>query len=130
MAVLQSNIDALGRIPMHGGGGAEGYMKNECCAYLAHLLGLEFGHFVVQNTEYILLISIGVLERPQWLEIKSVNQLKTKLGHVIVMLLLIGLFDKSKKAIILSPFDLLCFSASVFVSSACLYLLSKLKGSK
>lgn len=65
-------------------------------------------------------------ERPTWLEIKSVNELKTKLGHVIVMLLLIGLLDKSKKALILSSTDLLCFSASVLLSSGCLYLLSKL----
>lgn len=69
-------------------------------------------------------------ERPQWLEIKSVNELKTKLGHVIVMLLLIGLFEKSKKAVILTPVDLLCFSASVLLSSACLYLLAKLHDSK
>ncbi|KAK4797125.1 hypothetical protein SAY86_029451 [Trapa natans] len=69
-------------------------------------------------------------ERPKWLEIKSVNELKTKLGHVIVMLLLIGLFDKSKKAAINTPLDLLCFSASVLLSAGCLYLLSKLNGSK
>ncbi|EXC31036.1 hypothetical protein L484_021338 [Morus notabilis] len=65
-------------------------------------------------------------ERPKWLDIKTVNELKTKLGHVIVMLLLIGLFDKSKKAAINSPLDLLCFSASVLLSSGCLFLLSKL----
>ncbi|XP_019156561.1 PREDICTED: uncharacterized protein LOC109153191 isoform X1 [Ipomoea nil] len=65
-------------------------------------------------------------ERPRWLEIKTVNELKTKIGHVIVMLLLIGLFDKSKKAVIHSPADLLCFSASVLLSSGCLYLLSRL----
>ncbi|KAL6985568.1 hypothetical protein U1Q18_018944 [Sarracenia purpurea var. burkii] len=68
-------------------------------------------------------------ERPKWLEIKSINELKTKLGHVIVMLLLIGFFDKSKKALIQSPVDLLCFSASVLLCSGCLYLLSKLNGS-
>jgi uncharacterized membrane protein YqhA len=64
-------------------------------------------------------------ERPKWLEVKTVNELKTKLGHVIVMLLLIGFFEKSKTAIILSPIDLLCFSASVFLCSGGLYLLSK-----
>ncbi|KDP37813.1 hypothetical protein JCGZ_06715 [Jatropha curcas] len=69
-------------------------------------------------------------ERPTWLEIKSVNELKTKLGHVIVMLLLIGFFEKSKTAIIHSPTDLLCFSASVFLCSVCLYMLSKLSDSK
>ncbi|KAF3449244.1 hypothetical protein FNV43_RR09972 [Rhamnella rubrinervis] len=65
-------------------------------------------------------------ERPKWLDIKTVNELKTKLGHVIVMLLLIGLFDKSKKAAINSPVDLLCFSASILLSSVGLFLLSKL----
>ncbi|XP_027360484.1 uncharacterized protein LOC113868786 isoform X2 [Abrus precatorius] len=69
-------------------------------------------------------------ERPKWLDIKTVNELKTKLGHVIVMLLLIGLFDKSKKATIQSPVDLLCFCASVLLSSSCLFLLSKLNEAK
>ncbi|XP_007040883.2 PREDICTED: uncharacterized protein LOC18606923 [Theobroma cacao] len=68
-------------------------------------------------------------ERPRWLEIKSVSEMKTKLGHVIVMLLLIGFFEKCKKAAIYSPVDLLCFSASVFLSSSCLFLLSKLNDS-
>lgn len=65
-------------------------------------------------------------ERPKWLNIKTVNELKTKLGHVIVMLLLIGQFEKSKKAAINTPLDLLCFAASVLLSSGCLFLLSKL----
>ncbi|XP_048501028.2 uncharacterized protein LOC104892453 isoform X2 [Beta vulgaris subsp. vulgaris] len=41
-------------------------------------------------------------ERPKWLEIKSVNELKTKVGHVIVMLLLIGLFDHNSSLICVS----------------------------
>lgn len=65
-------------------------------------------------------------ERPKWLNIKTVDELKTKLGHVIVMLLLIGLFDKSKKASIQTPVDLLCFCVSVLLSSSCLFLLSRL----
>ncbi|OIT37849.1 PREDICTED: uncharacterized protein LOC109240199 [Nicotiana attenuata] len=65
-------------------------------------------------------------ERPKWLEIKTVSGLKTKVGHVIVMLLLIGLFEKSKKAVIHTPLDLLCFSASVLLCSGCLFLLSRL----
>ncbi|CAO2820075.1 unnamed protein product [Amaranthus hypochondriacus] len=71
----------------------------------------------------------AMMERPRWLEIKTVNELKTKVGHVIVMLLLIGLFDNCKKAAISTPSDLLCFSASVLLCSGCLYLLSKLNGS-
>ncbi|MED6171365.1 hypothetical protein PIB30_040067 [Stylosanthes scabra] len=69
-------------------------------------------------------------ERPKWLEITTVNELKTKVGHVIVMLLLIGLFDKSKRAAIQTPLDLLCFCACLFLSSSCLFLLSKLNEAK
>ncbi|KAL3613801.1 hypothetical protein CASFOL_041875 [Castilleja foliolosa] len=80
-----------------------------------------------QSTDRSNLFGLFALkERPRWLEIKTVNELKTKLGHVIVMLLLIGLFDNSKKAVIQSPFDLLCFAASVLLSAGCLFLLSKL----
>jgi len=65
-------------------------------------------------------------ERPKWLEIRSLDELKTKLGHVIVMILLVGMFEKSKKVPINTGLDLLCFSASILLSSGCLYLLSKL----
>lgn len=68
-------------------------------------------------------------ERPKWLEIKSVNELKTKLGHVIVMALLVGLFDKIQKVGIVNPVDLLCLTASILFSSGGLLLLSKLSHS-
>lgn len=71
-----------------------------------------------------------LMERPQWLEIQSVNELKTRLGHVIVMALLIGLFEKSKKVVMSTSVDLLCFSASVLISSGGLYLLSRLNSEK
>lgn len=54
------------------------------------------------------------------------NELKTKVGHVIVLVLLVGLFEKSKKVAIGTPMDLLCFAASILVSSGGLYLLSLL----
>ncbi|GLJ11779.1 hypothetical protein SUGI_0176850 [Cryptomeria japonica] len=69
-------------------------------------------------------------ERPKWLEIQSLDELKTKLGHVIVMVLLVGMFEKSKRVPITSGLDLLFFSGSVFLSSGCLFLLSKLHTSK
>lgn len=89
--------------------GTENSLSEEKASYRSNLFGL-----------------FTLKERPKWLDIKTVNELKTKLGHVIVMLLLIGLFDKSKKAAINSPLDLLCFSASILLSSGCLFLLSKL----
>lgn len=65
-------------------------------------------------------------ERPTWLKTNSLEELKSKLGHVIVMILLVGMFDKSKKIPINSSLDLVCFSASILFASGCLYLLSKL----
>ena len=64
-------------------------------------------------------------ERPKWLEIQSLDELKTKLGHVIVMVLLVGMFEKSKKVPINSGLDLLCFSGSMLLLSGSLFLLSK-----
>lgn len=65
-------------------------------------------------------------ESPTWLKTNSLEELKSKVGHVIVMILLVGMFDKSKKIPINSSLDLVCFSASILFSSGCLYLLSKL----
>ncbi|KAK8915906.1 hypothetical protein KSP39_PZI022549 [Platanthera zijinensis] len=56
-------------------------------------------------------------ERPKWLEIQTVRELKTKVGHVIVLVLLIGLLDKSMKVQITSSSDLLCLAATIFLSS-------------
>lgn len=64
--------------------------------------------------------------RPKWLEISSLDEMKTKLGHVIVMILLVGMFEKSKKIVITTAMDLFLFSGSVALAAGCLYLLSKL----
>jgi hypothetical protein len=76
-------------------------------------------------------LTIGLLcqERPKWLEIGSLSELKIKLGHVIVMILLVGMFEKSKKVPITSGLDLLCFCVCIVFSSASLFLLSKLHSS-
>lgn len=81
-----------------------------------------FLHAVFELTR----LSCCMQERPKWLEIRSLDELKTKLGHVIVMILLVGMFEKSKKVPINNGLDLLCFSASILLSSGCLFLLSKL----
>ncbi|PKA56224.1 hypothetical protein AXF42_Ash011153 [Apostasia shenzhenica] len=35
-------------------------------------------------------------ERPKWMKISSLDELKTKVGHVIVMILLVKMFERSK----------------------------------
>ena len=68
-----------------------------------------------------------VQERPMWLAINGLDDLKTKLGHVIVMILLVGMFEKSKKVHPASSLDLFWTATSVLMCAASLYLLNRLK---
>lgn len=65
-------------------------------------------------------------KRPRWMRITSLDELKTKLGHVIVMILLVKMFERSKTVAITSGLDLLSYSVCIFLSSASLYVLHNL----
>ncbi|KAJ1292179.1 hypothetical protein BS78_02G372400 [Paspalum vaginatum] len=65
-------------------------------------------------------------ERPKWMKITSLDELKTKVGHVIVMILLMKIFERSKMVTIATGLDLLSYSMCIFLSSASLYILSNL----
>ncbi|KAH6824555.1 hypothetical protein C2S53_010369 [Perilla frutescens var. hirtella] len=65
-------------------------------------------------------------ERPQWMKISSLDELKTKVGHVIVMILLVKMFERSKMVTIATGVDLLSYSVCIFLSSASLYILHNL----
>ncbi|KAK3127906.1 hypothetical protein QOZ80_7AG0579960 [Eleusine coracana subsp. coracana] len=65
-------------------------------------------------------------ERPKWMKITSLDELKTKVGHVIVMILLVKMFERSKTVAITSGMDLLSYSVCIFLSSASLYILHNL----
>ncbi|XP_062173407.1 uncharacterized protein LOC133878869 [Alnus glutinosa] len=65
-------------------------------------------------------------ERPQWMKISSLDELKTKVGHVIVMILLVKMFERSKMVKISTGVDLLSYSVCIFLSSASLYILHNL----
>ncbi|KAI3683023.1 hypothetical protein L1987_83485 [Smallanthus sonchifolius] len=65
-------------------------------------------------------------ERPRWMKISSLDELKTKVGHVIVMILLVKMFEKSKMVTISTGLDLLSYSVCIFLSSASLYILHNL----
>ncbi|KAG6527040.1 hypothetical protein ZIOFF_009127 [Zingiber officinale] len=45
-------------------------------------------------------------ERPKWMQISSLDELKTKVGHVIVMILLVKMFERSKMVTIATGMDL------------------------
>ncbi|GKV12619.1 hypothetical protein SLEP1_g23741 [Rubroshorea leprosula] len=65
-------------------------------------------------------------ERPKWMKISSLDELKTKVGHVIVMILLVKMFERSKMVQITTGVDLLSYSICIFLSSASLYILHQL----
>lgn len=65
-------------------------------------------------------------ERPRWMQISSLDELKTKVGHVIVMILLVKMFERSKMVVIATGLDLLSYSVCIFLSSASLYILHNL----
>ncbi|KAF8085610.1 hypothetical protein N665_0658s0012 [Sinapis alba] len=65
-------------------------------------------------------------ERPKWMKISSLDELKTKVGHVIVMILLVKMFERSKMVTIATGLDLLSYSVCIFLSSASVYILHNL----
>ncbi|GMH30636.1 hypothetical protein Nepgr_032479 [Nepenthes gracilis] len=69
-------------------------------------------------------------ERPRWMKISSLDELKTKVGHVIVMILLVKMFERSKMVTIATGMDLLSYSVCIFLSSASLYILHNLHKSE
>ncbi|KAL3732663.1 hypothetical protein ACJRO7_029331 [Eucalyptus globulus] len=69
-------------------------------------------------------------ERPKWMKISSLDELKTKVGHVIVMILLVKMFERSKMVTIATGLDLLSYSVCIFLSSASLYILHNLHKSE
>lgn len=71
-------------------------------------------------------IVMDMQERPQWMKISSLDELKTKVGHVIVMILLVKMFERSKMVTIATGMDLLSYSVCIFLSSASLYILHNL----
>lgn len=63
---------------------------------------------------------------PAWVEMKSVSQAKSKIGHAVMMILQVGVLEKFKSIPTVTSLDLACFAGAVFVSSACIFLLSRL----
>ncbi|CAL5415510.1 unnamed protein product [Camellia sinensis] len=63
---------------------------------------------------------------PRWVGMKSVTEAKSKIGQAVMMTLQVGVLEKFKSIPLVTGFDLACFAGAVFVSSACIFLLSQL----
>lgn len=60
---------------------------------------------------------------------KSIAQAKTKIGHALMMILQVGVMEKFKSIPLITGLDLACFAGALFISSASIFLLSRLTSS-
>ncbi|CAK9171763.1 unnamed protein product [Ilex paraguariensis] len=63
---------------------------------------------------------------PSWVGMQSVTQAKSNIGHAMMMILQVGILEKFKSTPLVTGLDLACFAGSVFLSSASIFLLSRL----
>lgn len=63
---------------------------------------------------------------PTWVEMESMSEAKSKIGHAVMMILQVGVLEKFKNIPLSSAVDLACFAAAVIISSASIFFLSKL----
>ena len=82
--------------------------------------------FLYKNYVYILQNNLVLQTLPRWVGIQSVNQVKSKIGQAVMMTLQVGVLEKFKTIPLVTGLDLACFAGAVFVSSACIFLLSRL----
>ncbi|KAG9440826.1 hypothetical protein H6P81_020991 [Aristolochia fimbriata] len=63
---------------------------------------------------------------PPWMDIESVAKAKLRIGRSVTMILQAGVLEKFKDVPLVTGFDLACFAGALLVSSACIFLLSRL----
>ncbi|MFS7999042.1 hypothetical protein Hanom_Chr12g01161331 [Helianthus anomalus] len=70
--------------------------------------------------------SWALQEKPSWAGMKSIAQAKAEIGHALMLLLQVGVLEKFKSIPLVTGLDLACFAAAIFVSLACLFILSQI----
>lgn len=63
---------------------------------------------------------------PRWVCMQSVKEAKSRMGHAVIMIQQVGVLEKFTTIPLVTGFDLACFAAALLVSSACIFLLSRL----
>jgi uncharacterized protein (TIGR00645 family) len=64
--------------------------------------------------------------RPNWLNIENLDDLKTHISEVVIMILIINLFEYAFTIPLSKPVDLLSFAGSILVVAATLYISHKM----
>ncbi|KAI3460278.1 hypothetical protein Pfo_016941 [Paulownia fortunei] len=63
---------------------------------------------------------------PSWIGMESAMQAKSKMGHAVIMILQVQVLEKFKSIPVTNGMDLACFAGAVFLSSASIFLLSRI----
>ena len=88
---------------------------------------IDLVNFVQLNDNLILYISYSCMQKlPTWAAMQSVSQAKSKIGHAVMMILQVGVLEKLKSVNLVTAVDLACFAGAVLMSSASIFLLSRL----
>ncbi|XP_028555255.1 uncharacterized protein LOC110098386 [Dendrobium catenatum] len=67
---------------------------------------------------------------PAWMQMKSVAEAKSRIGHAVMMLLQAGMVEKLKGVSVVNGMDLGCFAAAIFTASATVFLLAHLHSNR
>ncbi|KAK6130949.1 hypothetical protein DH2020_035311 [Rehmannia glutinosa] len=63
---------------------------------------------------------------PSWIGMGSAMQAKSKIGHAVIMILQVQVMEKFKSIPVTNGVDLACFAGAIFLSSASIFLLSRI----
>ncbi|KAJ0087474.1 hypothetical protein Patl1_09073 [Pistacia atlantica] len=63
---------------------------------------------------------------PKWIEVDSIWEAKSKIVHAVMMILQVGVLEKFSTTPLVTSLDMVCFAGAVAISSACIFLLSRL----
>ncbi|PIN19112.1 hypothetical protein CDL12_08223 [Handroanthus impetiginosus] len=83
-----------------------------------------------QNSVSTLSRNFNLQKLKSWMGMESAMEAKSKIGHAVIMILQVQLLEKFKSIPVTNGMDLACFAGAVFLSSACIFVLSRIYGSR
>lgn len=87
-------------------------------------------HFIINHCMlvYFFVNSSPVLlqKLSSWIKMRSVMQAKSKIGHAVILILQVEVLEKFKYVTTTSPLDLACYAGVVLLSSASIFILSRI----
>ncbi|KAJ0025046.1 hypothetical protein Pint_08891 [Pistacia integerrima] len=91
----------------------------------------DHGHMVHLIIEAIDVYLVGTAmlifgKLPKWIEVDSIWEAKSKIVHAVMMILQVGVLEKFSTTPLVTSLDMVCFAGAVVISSACIFLLSRL----